>query len=135
MSFETARGTVHSWQCDHMGHANLRAYGEFFEQALWHLFNRIGITPTVLRGDAIRMAGVQQNIRYLKELLPGDLVVVRSRLAELKDRSLKMVHEMQHIESGEVCATCELTAVCIDARTRKPRTFPDEIAAKAKEFL
>jgi len=28
--FETARGTVHSWQCDHMGHANLRAYGEFF---------------------------------------------------------------------------------------------------------
>ena len=30
--FETARGTVHSWQCDHMGHANLRAYGEFFEQ-------------------------------------------------------------------------------------------------------
>jgi acyl-CoA thioester hydrolase len=135
MSFETARGTVHSWQCDHMGHANLRAYGEFFEQALWHLFNRIGITPSVLRGDAIRMAGVQQNIRYLKELLPGDLVVVRSRLAELKDRSLKMVHEMQHIESGEVCATCELTAVCIDARTRKPRTFPDEIAAKAKEFL
>jgi acyl-CoA thioester hydrolase len=135
MSFETARGTVHSWQCDHMGHANLRAYGEFFEQALWHLFNRIGITPSVLRGDAIRMAGVQQNIRYLKELLPGDLVVVRSRLAELKDRSLKMVHEMQHIESGEVCATCELTAVCIDAKTRKPRTFPDEIAAKAKEFL
>jgi acyl-CoA thioester hydrolase len=135
MSFETARGTVHSWQCDHMGHANLRAYGEFFEQALWHLFNRIGITPSVLRGDAIRMAGVQQNIRYLKELLPGDLVVVRSRLAELKDRSLKMVHEMQHIESGELCATCELTAVCIDAKTRKPRTFPDEIAAKAKEFL
>jgi acyl-CoA thioester hydrolase len=135
MSFETARGTVHSWQCDHMGHANLRAYGEFFEQALWHLFNRIGITPSVLRGDAIRMAGVQQNIRYLKELLPGDLVVVRSRLAEFKDRSLKMVHEMQHIESGELCATCELTAVCIDAKTRKPRTFPDEIAAKAKEFL
>ena len=135
MSFETARGTVHSWQCDHMGHANLRAYGEFFEQALWHLFNRIGITPSVLRGDAIRMAGVQQNIRYLKELLPGDLVVVRSRLAEFKDRSLKMVHEMQHIESGEVCATCELTAVCIDAKTRKPRAFPDEIAVKAKEFL
>ncbi len=135
MSFETARGTVHSWQCDHMGHANLRAYGEFFEQALWHLFNRIGITPSVLRGDAIRMAGVQQNIRYLKELLPGDLVVVRSRLAELKERSFKMVHEMQHIESGELCATCELTAVCIDAKTRKPRTFPDEIAAKAQEFL
>ena len=135
VTFETARGTVHAWQCDHMGHANLRAYGEFFEQALWHLFHRIGITPSVLRGDAIRMAGVQQNINYRKELLPGDLIVVHSRLAELKERSLTMVHEMQHVESGELCAICELTAVCIDAQTRKPRAFPPEIAARAKEIL
>jgi acyl-CoA thioester hydrolase len=134
-NFETARGTVHAWQCDHMGHANLRAYGEFFEQALWHVFQRIGITPSVLRGDTIRMAGVQQNIHYRKELLPGDLVVVRSSLAEFKERSLKMVHEMQHVESGEICATCELTAVCIDARTRKPRSFPPEVAVRAKEIL
>ena len=82
LSFETARGTVHAWQCDHMGHANLRAYG------------------------------VQQSINYRK-----------------------MRHEMQHVETGEVCATCELTAVCIDAKTRKPREFPPEISSKAKEIL
>ena len=135
MMFETARGTVHSWQCDHMGHANLRAYGEFFEQALWHVFHRIGITPTVLRGDAIRMAGVQQNIHYKRELLPGDLVLVKSQLVEMRERSLKMRHEMQHVESGDLCATCELTAVCIDARTRKPRAFPPQVNERAKEIL
>jgi acyl-CoA thioester hydrolase len=133
--FETARGTVHSWQCDHMGHANLRAYGEFFEQALWHVFQRIGITPSVLRGDTIRMAGVQQNINYKKELLPGDLILVKSHLVEMGERSLKMRHEMQHVESGEVCAVCELSAVCIDAKTRKPRAFPPEVTEKAKEIL
>jgi acyl-CoA thioester hydrolase len=135
MMFETARGTVHSWQCDHMGHANLRAYGEFFEQALWHVFHRIGITPSLLRGDAIRMAGVQQSIHYKKELWPGDLVLVKSQLVEMRERSLKMRHEMQHVESGDVCATCELTAVCIDARTRKPRVFPPDISEKAKQFV
>jgi acyl-CoA thioester hydrolase len=135
VSFETARGTVHAWQCDHMGHANLRAYGEFFEQALWHVFHRIGITPSVLRGETIRMAGVQQSINYRKELLPGDLVLVKSQLIEFRERSLKMRHEMQHVETGEVCATCELTAVCIDAKTRKPREFPPEISSKAKEIL
>ena len=134
LSFETARGTVHAWQCDHMGHANLRAYGEFFEQALWHVFHRIGITPSVLRGETIRMAGVQQSIYYRKELLPGDLVLVKSQLIEFRERSLKMRHEMQHVETGEVCATCELTAVCIDAKTRKPREFPPEISSKAKEI-
>ena len=86
--FETARGTIHAWQCDHMGHANLRAYGEFFEQALWHVFQRIGITPSVLRGEAIRMAGVEQNIRYRKELLPGDLIFVRSSLVADRARQL-----------------------------------------------
>ncbi len=121
--------------CDHMGHANLRVYGEFFEQALWHVFHRIGITPSVLRGETIRMAGVQQSINYRKELLPGDLVLVKSQLIEFRERSLKMRHEMQHVETGEVCATCELTAVCIDAKTRKPREFPPEISSKAKEIL
>ena len=135
MMFETARGTVHAWQCDHMGHANLRAYGEFFEQALWHVFQRIGITPSVLRGDDIRMAGVQQNITYKKELLPGDLIVVRSRLDDFREKSLKMLHEMEHVESGEICATCELTAVCIDAKSREPRRFPGEVSEKAKQLL
>jgi acyl-CoA thioester hydrolase len=115
--FETARGTIHAWQCDHMGHANLRAYGEFFEQALWHVFQRVGITPSVLRGEAIRMAGVEQNIRYRKELLPGDLIFVRSSLVELRERTLKMAHEMVHVESGEVCAVCELTP-CASIRKR-----------------
>ena len=133
--FETARGTVHAWQCDHMGHANLRVYGEFFEQALWHVFHRIGITPSLLRGDTIRMAGVQQNITYKRELLPGDLVFVRSRLAEISDRKLRMQHEMVHVESEEICATCELTAVCLDVKTRKPRPLPAEIASRAKEML
>jgi acyl-CoA thioester hydrolase len=135
MIFETARGIVHAWQCDHMGHANLRAYGEFFEQALWQLFFHLGLTPSLLRGDAVRMAGVQQNISYRKELLAGDLILVKSKLVELRERTLKMAHEMVHVESGEVCATCELTAVCIDPQTRKPKPFPPEVSAKAKELL
>ena len=134
-SFETARGTVHAWQCDHMGHANLRAYGEFFEQAVWQVFNRIGITPTVLRGDELRMAGVQQNISYRRELLPGDVVFVRSRLLELSEKKLRMQHEMVNAESNEVCATSEIVAVCIDAVRRRPRAFPSEVAEKAKEIL
>ena len=60
------------------------------------------------------MAGVQQNISYLKELLPGDLVVVKSKLIEMRERTLKMLHEMRHVE---------------------PRSFPPEIAARAKEIL
>lgn len=44
-SFVTGRGTVHNWQCDHMGHVNIRAYNELFEQSIWHVFNHMGVSP------------------------------------------------------------------------------------------
>ncbi|MFI4940019.1 MAG: acyl-CoA thioesterase [Burkholderiales bacterium] len=133
--FDTARGTVHAWQCDHMGHANLRVYGDFFEQALWQVFQEIGITPSQLRSGAISMAGVQQNIGYKKELFAGDVIVVRSQLIEINERSLKMRHEMTQIETNAVCAVCELTAVCIDTQTRKPCQFPQEIATRGLQLI
>lgn len=54
----------------------------------------------MLRGDTIRMA--------------GDLALVKSKLVEMRERNLKMLHEMRYVE---------------------PRSFPPEIAARAKEIL
>lgn len=135
LSIETARGMIHTWQCDHMGHANLRAYGELFEQALWHVFAHIGLTPEILRSGVVHMAGIQQNITYRKELYPGDCVDVRSALVDVQERRITMRHELLNTVTGEVCATCELTAVCIDPSTRRPRDLPPEIAAKAAVML
>ena len=77
-SLETARGTVHRWQCDHMGHVNVRAYGEFFEEACWQYYAMIGIRPSRLRSGEIHMAAVQQDTSYRRELLGGDVVMVRT---------------------------------------------------------
>ena len=81
------------------------------------------------------MAGVQQNISYRKELIAGDLICVRSRLAEISERKLRMEHELLNVESNEVCATCELTAVCIDAVSRKPRSLPRSVQGRGAELL
>jgi acyl-CoA thioester hydrolase len=128
---ETARGTLHAWQCDHMGHVNVRAYVDFFEEACWQLYNRIGITPSLLRAGALNMAAVQQNIRYRKELLGGDVVLVRSVILEVRDKVLRFMHELVNCETGEVCADCEFTVVCLDARERKSRAFPPEVIERA----
>jgi len=118
-----------------MGHANLRAYGEVFEQALWHVFAAIGLTPTALRTGPVHMAGVQQNISYRKELYAGDCVVVWSTLLELQAKRLTMRHELINVETQEVCATCELTAVCIGRDTRRPVELPAPVVAKARLLL
>lgn len=133
--FETARGTVHAWQCDHMGHINVRAYGEFFEEAAWQLYNRIGISPSMLRAGKFHMAAVQQDTSYLKELYGGDVIVVRSGMLEVRDKVVRFVHELRNDETQDICALTVFTVVCIDSVARRATSLPDEIAARARALL
>jgi len=129
---ETARGTVHEWQRDHMGHINVRAYMEFFEEACWQFYAMLGLTASLLRSGALHLAAVQQNIGYRKELYPGDTIVVRTGVLELRDKVLRFRHELVNTETGELCSTCDFTVVCLDPQTRKSRPFPPEVAAQAE---
>ena len=132
---ETARGTVHEWHRDHMGHINVRAYMDFFDQASWQVYAAVGLGASLLRSGAVRLAAVQQNIAYRHELYPGDTVAVRSAVREIRDKVLRFDHELYNTESGDVCAVCAFTVVCLDPETRKSRPFPAEVAAKARSLL
>jgi acyl-CoA thioester hydrolase len=132
---ETARGTVHRWQCDHMGHVNVRAYGERFEEACWQYYAMIGILPSRLRSGEIHMAAVQQDTSYRRELLGGDVVVVRTAMLEVRDKVLRFEHEMVNCETGDVAATSAFTVVCLDAGERKSRAFPPDVLDKARALL
>ncbi|MCX7162494.1 MAG: thioesterase family protein [Betaproteobacteria bacterium] len=131
---ETARGTVHEWQRDHMGHINVRAYMEFFEEACWQFYAMLGMTPSLLRSGALHLAAVQQNISYQKELYPGDTVAVRTAVLELREKVLRFRHELINTETGAVCSVCDFTVVCLDPQTRKSRAFPPEVAARVGQI-
>ena len=78
---------------------------------------------------------MQQNISYKRELLAGDIVEVHSRLLEIRDRSIRFVHEMRNAETGEVAATCETTGVHMDRAQRKSALFAPAIRAVAEKHL
>lgn len=132
---ETARGTVHAWQCDHMGHVNVRAYGEFFEEACWQLYNMLGMTPSRMRAGEFNLAVVQQDTSYLRELMGGDVIAVRTGMLDVRDKVLKFVHEMKNEETGVVSAISVFTLLCIDANARKSRPFPAEVLDRARPHI
>ncbi len=132
---ETARGTVHEWQRDHMGHINVRAYMEFLEEACWQFYAMLGMTPSLLRSGALGLAAVQQNISYRKELYPGDTVAVRTGVLEIRDKVLRFRHELFNTQTGDISAVCDFTVVCLDPKTRKSRPFPQEVSVKALAFV
>ena len=133
--FETYRGAVYPWHCDHMGHMNVMWYVGKFDEATWNLFAGIGVTAPYLQGNERAMAAVQQNITYRRELRAGDTVAVRSGLLEIRDKVAKFVHEMRDAQSGDVAAVCVLTTVHMDRRTRKSTALPAEIVERESERL
>ena len=134
-SAATYRGTVYPWQCDHVGHMNIMWYVGKFDEANWNLFARIGLTPTYLRESGRGMAGVQQNITYRRELLPGDIVEITTAMLEIGGKSIRFRHEMRNAESGEIAAVCEITAVHLDRQAHKSVPFPDAVRALVESEL
>lgn len=126
------RGTVYPWHCDHMGHMNVMFYVGKFDEATWHLFAALGLTPEFLRQNNRGMAAVEQTIAYRKELRAGDIVSVRSWVVEIKDKALRFEHEMRKDDTGEVAATAILTALHLDTAARKACSFPAAVRERAK---
>ena len=106
-----------------------------FDEANWNLFARLGLTPSYLRESGRGMAAVQQNITYKRELLAGDIVEVRSRLLEIREKSIRFLHEMRNAETGEIAATCEITGVHMDRQARKSAPFAPAIRNAAMAHL
>jgi acyl-CoA thioester hydrolase len=131
----TYRGAVYPRDCDHIGHMNVATYGIKFDEANWVLFCELGLTPTYLRGERHGMAGVQQNISYKQELFPGDVIEIRSHVLEVAEKRLRYRHDMRNIETGEMVASCEITAVHLDKGAHKACAFPAAIRQKAEALL
>ena len=131
----TYKGAVYPWHCDHMGHMNVMWYVGKFDEATWHVFAELGLTPKYLRDNQRGMAAVEQHIEYKRELMAGDIVTVCSRIVEIKDKVIRFSHEMRNTESGEIAATTQLTAVHLDAVARRATRFAIEIRDKAQQKI
>jgi acyl-CoA thioester hydrolase len=127
----TYRGTVYPWQCDHIGHMNVMWYTGKFDEASWQLLSTLGLTGSRFRKDGTGMAAVEQHIEYKRELCAGDLVTVRSSVLEVREKSIRLIHEMRNDETGEVAATAVIVGVHLDTRSRRSRPLPPGVRERA----
>ena len=118
-SLLTYRGTVHQWQCDHMGHMNVMWYVGKFDEATWNLAAMMGMTAQYLKDAKRGMAAVDQRIAYRREALPGDVVTIRTAIIEVRPKSVRFAHEMRRGYLGDLLATMVVTGVHIDVVARK----------------
>lgn len=134
-SFLTYRGTVYPWQCDHMGHMNVMWYVAKFDEACWQLLSQLGFVSRRSRTARIGMAAVEQHIEYKREVFAGDVVSVRSMLVEVREKSVRLRHEMTNDETHELVASMEVVGVQLDFVTRKACPLPADLRERAAKFM
>jgi acyl-CoA thioester hydrolase len=131
----TYRGTVYPWQCDHMGHMNVMWYVGKFDEASWQFISTLGLTRARFVRDGAGMATLEQRIEYKRELRAGDLITVQTRVLEIRDKTIRLSHEMWNDVTREVAARTDILGVYIDTTLRKACSLPSDVHARAELIL
>ena len=131
----TYRGTIYPWHCDHMGHMNVMWYVGKFDEATWQFFSSFGLPRSRFFSEGTGMAAVEQHIEYKRELHAGDLITIRSAVLEVKEKSIRFVHEMTNDETGELAARTVLVGVYFDTTARKSLALPADVRKRAELLI
>jgi acyl-CoA thioester hydrolase len=75
---------------------------------------------------------VEQHIEYKRELHAGDLISIRSAILEVKEKTIRFVHEMTNDETGELAARTILVGVYFDTTARKSLVLPADVRERAQ---
>jgi acyl-CoA thioester hydrolase len=129
------QGMLYPMEIDHMGHANVRYYSRAFNEAAYFTFTTAGITPAFMRANDRGMAAVTENFLYRREILPGDLVSVRTCFIDFTEKSLHVWGVMIDPISDEVCAVNDQICVHLDTIARKAVPWPKDIYDRGKSLV
>ena len=121
------QGMLYPMETDHMGHANVRYYSRAFNEATFFTFATAGVTPQFMRENGRGMAAITENILYKREILPGDLVQVRTCLIGFTEKTLQVWGGMIDRFKDEICAVNDQVCVHLDTVARKAVPWPEEI--------
>lgn len=117
---ELWRGAVNSWECDEMGHMNVRFYLARAWEGLAVLCARLGLVDAFRPGAAATVRVLEHRVRYLAEAHEGALLHMTGGLARLGEDEAEAVQVLWHSEREQVCATIVTRFAHVTPREDKP---------------
>lgn len=130
---QTWAGECSAWECDDLGHLNMRHYMTKVRQARQMLIIRLGLDEA-FKTDAISSVRVAKfHIKYQGEARPGNPLHIESAVLELGDTSARLCHMMYHSD-GKLAASIVETLEHISLRTRKAFNWPNRARENAIAF-
>ncbi|MEN0652768.1 MULTISPECIES: thioesterase family protein [Hyphobacterium] len=102
---ELWRGNANAWECDEMGHLNVKAYLGKGMQAIARLTEQAGLAGAFSAGAMATLRPVEWHVRFLGEARPGAPLFIEGGVARIGDSDADIALAMRHSGDGRLAAT------------------------------
>lgn len=125
---------IHTWifqvryhECDAYGHVNHAHYLRYMQEAAFYASAAVGYTVQRYESEGYIWLAYETDIAYLQSLHYGDVVNVKTWVANFrKVRSLRM-YEFRRADSDELIAQAQTDWVLLNMKTRFPAPVPQSM--------
>jgi acyl-CoA thioester hydrolase len=131
-AIETWRGGVSPWQCDQMGHLNIRFYVAWAMEALAGLADGLGMPRAFSPRSSSTLAVREHHIRFLREARAGDGLHVTVGVLEMAESEAAALQLMVDSASGEPAAVFHTRLVHARADDAQPFAWPRGAVERAR---
>lgn len=131
---EIWRGGVNTWDCDEMGHMNVRHYVVRAQEGLVGMAAELGLPQAFSPHANATLLVKEHHIRFLREAHAGAPLAMRGGVIEMGETDAKILQLLIHPASGELAATFQTTVVHATPRDGQPFPWP-RIARERAEAL
>lgn len=131
---EIWRGGVNTWDCDEMGHMNVRHYVVRAQEGLIGMAAELGLPHAFSPHANATLLVKEQHIRFLREAHAGAPLYMLGGVIEMGECEARILQLLIHPASGELAATFQTTVVHATPRDGQPFPWP-KVARDRAEVL
>ena len=129
----TWAGECSAWECDELGHMNMRHYVHKTDEARRNLIIQLGLPRAFHPGVASTVRCRDLHIKYQGEARPGNPLRIDSAIIELAESTARLCHIMTH-RDGRIAATIVETVEHVYLPEDKIFPWPKRVREKALGF-
>ena len=124
---EVWRGTVNAWDCDQMGHMNVRFYVERAMQGLGVIALRLGM-PDAFRPEAQATLRVRSHhVRFLREARTGAALHMTAGVVDVTETEATLALRLWHSRTNQVAAGFTASVAHVTTAEDRPFAWPERM--------
>jgi acyl-CoA thioester hydrolase len=129
---ELWRGGVNTWECDEMGHMNVRFYVARMGEGLAGLARLLGMSDAFTPHAASSLMVLDHHLRFLREARAGAPLYMTGGIVEMDDTMATIVLSMFHGRTGEPAATALARVAHVNPESGRAFPWPKRAREAAR---